>query len=92
MTGACTRGMNEPPLKHIKGEGAPHQCAFACNPYFPASKLISQFRMDDQPIHKMEECFDGSFDFRNADGFFGRMCERSVARPKIEGWNAEFLH
>ena len=47
--------------------------------------------MDDQPIHKMEECFDGSVDFRNADGFFGRMCERSVARPKIAGWNAEFL-
>lgn len=48
--------------------------------------------MDDQPIYEMEECFDGSFNLGNTDGLFGRMCKRSVARPKIEGWNAEFLH
>lgn len=48
--------------------------------------------MDDQPIYEVEECFDGRFDFGNTDGLFGRMRERSVARPKIEGRNAEFLH
>ena len=67
---------------HEKGEGALLWSTFASNPYFPASNLISEFRMDDQPIYEVEECFDGRFDFRNTDGLFGRMRERSVARPK----------
>jgi len=48
--------------------------------------------MDDQPIYEMKERLDGRFDFGNTDRLFGRMRERSVARPEIEGWNAEFLH
>lgn len=67
-------------------------CAFASKPYFSASILISQLWMDDQPIYEMKECFDGRFNLGNTDRLFGCMRERSVARAKIEGRNAEFLH